>query len=40
MKEVIEQAANKAREIASIFERDGYQVFIEPTIEQVPIGLR
>jgi len=39
MKEVIEQAANKAREIASIFERDGYQVFIEPTIEQVPIDL-
>lgn len=39
MKEVIEQTENKAREIASTFERNGYQVFIEPTTEQVPIDL-
>ncbi|EJG0692311.1 hypothetical protein C4G81_RS22065 [Vibrio parahaemolyticus] len=39
MKEIIEKSAEKARELASVFESNGYQVFIEPTFEEMPIDL-
>ncbi len=39
MKDIIAKAAEKASEIASVLERNGYTVIIEPSSKQVPIDL-
>ncbi|TOD58962.1 hypothetical protein [Vibrio parahaemolyticus] len=39
MKDIIARAAEKASEIASVLERNGYHVIIEPSPKQVPIDL-